>query len=125
MRLRGLGLERLKFLARHDSDPFSRWESAQQVATTMLLDMVAAIGRGGAPGVDPELVAEARAAVGEAARDPAYAAELLTLPSESYLADQLERVDVDAIHAAREAARVAIGRGLAPELARAARQPRR
>jgi aminopeptidase N len=118
VRLKGLGLERLKFLARHDSDPFSRWESAQQVATTMLLDMVAAIGRGGAPGVDPELVAEARAAVGEAARDPAYAAELLSLPSEAYLADQLERVDVDAIHAAREAARVAIARGLAAEFAR-------
>ncbi|HUK61273.1 MAG TPA: aminopeptidase N [Stellaceae bacterium] len=117
VRLKGLGLERLKFLARHDGDPFNRWESSQQVATTMLLDMVAAIGRGGHPGVDPELVAEARAALDEAPRDPAYAAELLGLPSESYLADQLERVDVDAIHAAREAARAAIGRGLAGEFA--------
>ena len=39
-------------------------------------------------------------------RDPAFAAEALTLPSESFLADQLAVVDVDAIHAARESARV-------------------
>ncbi len=117
VRLRGLGIERLKFLALHDSDPFSRWESSQQVATCILLDMVAAIGRGGSPGVDPELIVGPRATLAEAQRDPAFTAELLTLPSESYLADQVERVDVDAIHAAREAARVAIARGLAAEFA--------
>jgi aminopeptidase N len=117
VRVKGLGLERLKFLALHDGDPFNRWESAQQVATRLLLDMVAAISGGASPGVDAEFSASARAALAESARDPAFAAELLTLPSESYLADQSERVDVDAIHAAREAVRVMIGSSLAGELA--------
>jgi aminopeptidase N len=117
VRVKGLSLERLKFLALHDGDPFNRWESAQQVATRLLLDMVAAISGGASPGVDPEFAASARAALAESPRDPAFAAELMTLPSESYLADQSECVDVDAIHAAREAARVTIGSSLAGELA--------
>ena len=117
VRVKGLGSERLKFLALHDSDPFNRWESSQQVATALLLDMVAAIGRGESTPVDAEFAEAARAALAEAGRDPAFTAELLALPSESYLADQLERVDVDAIHAAREAARAAIGRALAAEFA--------
>ena len=58
-----------------------------------------------------------RRTLAEAERDPAFAAEALTLPSEAFLADQLEVVDVDAIHAAREAARAAIGRALSPEFA--------
>jgi len=43
----------------------------------------------------------------------------LTLPSEAFLADQFEVVDVDAIHAARESARIEVGRALSMELASA------
>jgi aminopeptidase N len=57
------------------------------------------------------------AALEGAERDPAFAAELLTLPGESFLADQLETVDVEAIHAAREAARVAVAEAHAAEFA--------
>jgi aminopeptidase N len=114
VRLKGVAFERLKFLARRDGDAFNRWEAAQQVAAHVLLAMVKA----GNATVDPELVAVIAAALDdEAERDPAFAAELLALPSESYLADQLETVDVDAIHAARDAARIAIGQGLGARLA--------
>jgi aminopeptidase N len=115
VRLKGLSLERLRFLALHDSDPFNRWEASQQVATRMLLGMVEAYRAGKSPAVDAELVAEPRASLADAERDPAFVAELLSLPGEAYLADQLETVDVDAVHAAREAARGAIGRALAAE----------
>ena len=50
--------------------------------------------------------------------DPAFAAEALALPGEAFLADQMTIVDVDAIHAARDAARGAIGRALHERLAR-------
>ena len=79
--------------------------------------MIEAERRGQKPAIDGALVAVLRAALAGAERDPAFAAELLTLPGESFLADQLETVDVDAIHAAREAARAAIGRDLAAEFA--------
>ncbi|HXQ49782.1 MAG TPA: aminopeptidase N [Stellaceae bacterium] len=117
VRLKGLTLERLRFLALHDSDPFNRWEASQQVATRILLAMVDAYRAGKVPPVDPELVAVPRASLEDAERDPAFVAEMMTLPSESYLADQLEMVDVDAIHAAREAARAAIGRALETQFA--------
>jgi len=117
VRLQGLSLERLEFLALHDTDPFNRWEATQQVATQILLAMIAAQGRGEAADVDRTLVAVLDAALAGADSDPAFTAELLALPSESYLADQLATVEVDAIHAARDAARLAVAGALAPRLA--------
>jgi aminopeptidase N len=58
-----------------------------------------------------------RRTLADTAGDPAFAAEALTLPSESFLADQLAVVDVDAVYAAREFVRAALGRTLAAELA--------
>jgi aminopeptidase N len=49
--------------------------------------------------------------------DPAFAAEQLSLPSESFLADQMDIVDVDAIHAARDFARRQIGAALVGDFA--------
>ena len=54
-------LERLKFLAVHDTEPFARWEAGQQVATKILLDRIAAHQRGEilVP-LDPDLIAAMR-----------------------------------------------------------------
>src|SRR5262249_16260295 len=87
--LKDLPLERLKFLAIHDPEPFARWEAGQQVATRVLLDAIAAR-RGGTPPLDRDLVAAMRHVLTDADRDPAFAAEALTLPSEAFLADQLD-----------------------------------
>jgi aminopeptidase N len=120
VKLKGVPLDRLKFLAIHDPEPFARWEAGQQVATRILLDAIAEIGRGNAPPpLDSDLVAAMGATLAGADRDPAFAAEALSLPGEGFLADQLEVVDVGAIHAARDAARGEIGRALATELAAA------
>ena len=121
VKLKDVPLDRLKFLAIHDTDPFARWEAGQQVATRVLLDRVEAYRqrrRHAAP-LDPDLVAAMRRILADADRDPAFAAEALTLPSEAFLADQLAVVDVDAIHAARESARDELGRALSMELAAA------
>jgi aminopeptidase N len=122
VKLKGVPLERLKFLAVHDAEPFARWEAGQQVATRLLLDRVAALQRGETPGpLDADLVEAMRRTLGAAERDPAFAAEALTLPSEAYLADQLAVVDVEAIHAARETTRTALGKALTAEFAGAYR----
>jgi aminopeptidase N len=118
VKLKDVSLERLKFLAVNDPDPFARWEAGQQVATRVLLDRVEAHRRGTAlAALDPDLVEAMRQTLADADRDPAFAAEMLTLPSEPFLADQLAVVDVDAIHASREAARAEIGRALSMEFA--------
>ncbi|MGH7029759.1 MAG: aminopeptidase N, partial [Stellaceae bacterium] len=116
VKLKGVPLDRLKFLAVHDPEPFARWEAGQQVAARALLDRVEALRRGMAAGpLDPDLVAAMRQTLGHAGPDPAFAAEALALPSESFLADQLVVIDVDAVHAARETARAEIGRALTAE----------
>jgi aminopeptidase N len=118
VKLKGVPLDRLKFLAVYDTEPFARWEAGQQVATQLLLGRIAAHQRGETPApIDPDLVAAMRRTLADAEHDPSFAAEALTLPSESFLADQLVTVDVDAIHAAREAARTALGKALASEFA--------
>ncbi|MEA2741146.1 MAG: aminopeptidase, partial [Acetobacteraceae bacterium] len=113
VKLSGLTPDRLRFLAAHDTDPFVRWESGQQFAASMLLDMVAAIQAGDEPAVDPALI---EAMGSTLTQEPAFAAEALALPGEATLADKMRVVDVAAIHAARDMARSAIGRALSDRL---------
>ena len=106
VKLKGVPLDRLKFLAVHDPEPFARWEAGQEVATRALLDRIEALRRGAAAAaLDPDLVAAMRQTLADAGKDPAFAAEALILPTESFLADQMAIVDVDAVHTARETAR--------------------
>jgi aminopeptidase N len=113
VKLSGVTPDRLRFLAAHDTNPFVRWDSGQQFASTVLLDMVAAIQAGDEPAVDPTLIEAMESALQQ---EPAFAAEALTLPGEATLADKMDVVDVEAIHAARDIARSAIGQALSGRL---------
>ena len=108
----------LAFLMSHDPDPFARWEAGQQYATDMLLRAVAQIQKGAAPTFEPAFVA----AIGEILRDSklerAFVADAIMLPSEDYLAERMEVVDVDAIHAARDALRHLIAKTWTDDLLR-------
>jgi aminopeptidase N len=112
VKLTGVTPERLRFLAAHDTNPFVRWESGQQYATQSLLGMIAALRRDEVPKVDPALITAMESTLGDADRDPAFVAEALVLPGETFLADQMPIADVDAIHTVRGQARVAIGTAL-------------
>ena len=112
IKLSGVTPERARFLAAHDTDPFVRWDSGQQFATSVLLDMIPVWRRGEALTVDPGLIEALADDLAHAGKDPAFTAEALSLPGESFLADQMEIADVDAIHAVRDAARRAIGAAL-------------
>jgi aminopeptidase N len=48
--------------------------------------------------------------------DPAFKGEAILIPSDSLIAERMDEVDPDAIHASREALREAIGRSLSDEL---------
>ncbi len=93
----------LAHLLAHDSDPFNRWEAGQRLACRLILAATRAISAGGMP-VWPDSFATAAAKV-LADVDPAFAAEALSLPSEATLAEQLDVVDPDALHAARNSLR--------------------
>ncbi|MGH6622307.1 MAG: DUF3458 domain-containing protein, partial [Alphaproteobacteria bacterium] len=103
-----LPAERRRQLIAHDSDPFNRWETAQQYASGLLLEMVAAVQAGGEPDADTAFIDALRDVLRDASLDKALIAETLVLPSEDYLAQHMATVDIDAIHAARESLRRAI-----------------
>jgi aminopeptidase N len=99
----------LTHLMAHDSDPFNRWEAGQRLATALMLKGVDELHAGREFSV-PEAFAEAFGRVlADSHRDPAFAAEALTLPSETFLAEQMAVVDPDAIHTVR----TRLARGLA------------
>ena len=104
--------EELMFLMAHDSDGFNRWDAGQTLAQRIVLRLVA----------DPEFaipdgfVAAFRKALKDPGEDRALLAEILALPSESYLGDQMEAVDVDGIHRARETLMTHIGAKLQADL---------
>ena len=112
VKLSGVSRERLRFLAAHDSDPFVRWESGQQYAAGLLLEMA---GGSGVP-IEPGLIEAMAACLAQGDADPAFAAEALGLPGEAFLADQMAVANFDAIHDARDKTRAAIGQALAGEL---------
>ncbi|MHA3840343.1 aminopeptidase N [Sphingomonas aestuarii] len=97
----------LAFLSAHDDDPFARYEAMQQLMLDTLVASVAE-GRGNhAPVIDA-----VRRTLDDPALDAAFMAEAVLLPSDSFVGDQMQVVDPDAIFRAREALRRDLGREL-------------
>ncbi|MEQ6889859.1 aminopeptidase N [Halomonas sp. CS7] len=95
------GREDLAFLQAHDSDGFNRWDAGQRLALLALDDLIAAHRNGVEKVMDPRVVEAFRGVLEARIDDKAVLAQMLTLPSEAYIAEQQPLVDVDAIHAAR------------------------
>jgi aminopeptidase N len=97
--------EALTHLIAHDTDPFNRWDAGQRLATDLILQGIEALKAGRELAVPEAFVrAMARQLQGEdghGPRDPAFAAETLSLPEESFIAERMEVVDPDAIHGVR------------------------
>ncbi|MCH8056315.1 MAG: aminopeptidase N [Proteobacteria bacterium] len=91
----------LAVLMAHDSDSFMRWEAAQLLAQGEILSNVERCANGVSMEVDRGLIDAFRMLLENSGFDPALVAEAITLPGEDYLAEQMELVDVDGIHAAR------------------------
>jgi aminopeptidase N len=117
----------LMFLMRHDSDGFCRWDAGQQLALATLNDMILAQStseqrHGESATVDMRLLDAFAALLADTSLDPAMVALMLTLPSEAYLAEMRDVVDVAAIHAARQVAREQIAHALREPLLQAYRR---
>ena len=94
--------EELAFLLAKDGDEFNRWEAGQQLAVRSLLAIIDTLEHGAAA-ESYSLLSEAFAQLlDDKDIDPALAAEALTLPAESYLAEFQQTVDPIAIHTARQ-----------------------
>lgn len=92
----------LLFLARHDSDPFNRWDALQTVSTNLMA--ASATGRP----VATEDVDALRQAIVDTLADPtldhAFKAQVIAMPDETVIARQIgQNVDPDAVAKSRKA----------------------
>lgn len=99
----GYTMADLSFLAEHDDDPFTRYEAMQSLVVRHLVGAVS-------EGLPDKQHAAEREAIGTALKriiadpdiDDLMRGELLTLPTEAYLAEQLQVAHPGAIRAERE-----------------------
>jgi len=103
-------------LMAHDPDHFNRFEAAQQFATRLLLEGASALKEGASPPAAQRFIAALGRCLRDQALDAALRAEILGLPSEDYLAEQMAVIDVDAIHQTRQGLRRAIAERLKDQL---------
>lgn len=106
----------LLFLMQNDSDGFNRWEASQQLGVLVLNDMLAAHQAGARLALDERVISAGRNLLADDSLDPAMVALMLALPSEAYMAEQMQPVDVLAIHAARNQARLDLASALRDDL---------
>ena len=89
----------LLVLLKHDSDAFNRWEAGQRLALNRLLGAI----RGERePVLDDAFIDAMRSVLRHPQLDPAFKCLVLSLPDENLLAEQLDSVNPQRIHAVRE-----------------------
>jgi len=100
----GLSPEALMTVLANDHDPFNRWEAGQRL---MLQAAIQALqdDQDGTQALSPELLEALRAVLRNTQLDAAFKELALTLPSENYIADQLDTVDPQRVHKVREGMR--------------------
>ncbi|HTH80080.1 MAG TPA: aminopeptidase N [Ramlibacter sp.] len=98
--------DQLLTLLQHDTDAFNRWEAGQRLALNRALSFLKE------PGLtkndvrlDARFIEAMRAILRSPKLDAAFKDLVLTLPAESYIAEQLDVVDPQQVHAVREGMR--------------------
>lgn len=111
--------EDLMLLMSRDDDGFCRWDASQQLALQVIGDVMQAY-QGGEDleqvKIDVRLIDAYRSLLQDESLDQAMVAYMLTLPSEAYLSELADVIDVEAIHYGRMTVRKAIARALRNEL---------
>lgn len=107
--------DELKFLLANDSDGFNRWEADQHIASRVILQLVAAYQKQKTGKVEASFIETYRKLLLGNHADKSFTAELITLPSESYLGELMSVIDVDAIHHSRQLVRLELARHLQTE----------
>jgi aminopeptidase N len=101
--------QQLLALLAHDSDPFNRWEAAQRLATGRALTFIRTDGQ---VQLDAPYIDAMRTVLRHPQLDAAFKELVLTLPAETFIAEQLDVVDPQRVHAVREAMRAQLATAL-------------
>ena len=98
-------------LLANDTDPFNRWEAGQRLALRAAVRAIESPAHADVI-LDDAYVEAMRSVLRNAALDSAFKELVLTLPSETYIAEQLSVVDPQRVHAVREAMRAHLASAL-------------
>lgn len=105
----------LLFLLAHDSDGFNRWDAGQKLAEKTLMSLIADYQHKKPLALNPDLITAFQSLLIDTKLDHALIAEMLELPSISYLMELTPVVDIDAIHHVREFVKTELARQLHKE----------
>jgi aminopeptidase N len=94
--------ETLAFLMSHDDDAFNRWDAGQQLALELLVELSGASEERQALSVDPAFVEAWGRVLASDSLDGSLRSLALGLPAERVIAQEMEVIEPDAIHGARE-----------------------
>ncbi|MEA2108514.1 MAG: aminopeptidase N [Pseudomonadota bacterium] len=92
----------LAFLLAHDPDEFNRWEAGQQLAVKIMLRLLTDIEHGRELVLDKIFSEAVIMAFTDERVDPALRSLTVTMPTETYLGEQLEQINPAAVHRVRE-----------------------
>jgi len=94
--------ESLTFLMAHDDDAVNRWDAGQQLALELLVETVAELQQGGTPVLDPGFAEAWGRLLSDEQLDGSLRSLAMTLPGERVIAQELDVIEPDVIHSARE-----------------------
>jgi len=92
--------EELSWLIQCDSEPFARWDAAQTLAQRIVFSLVEQVRQGKSFYLNRLLNDAFEHVLSHLPDDLAYAAKLLSLPSEGFLLSQMADPDVESLHQA-------------------------
>ncbi|MBU1567939.1 MAG: aminopeptidase N [Proteobacteria bacterium] len=92
----------LAFLMRYDSNLFNRWDASARLASEVVLEAAEQLSQNLQPGIDDSYIDAVYHSLRRKIEDPALLALSLTLPPETTLAQDMEIVDPDSLHKARQ-----------------------
>lgn len=100
-------------LLANDADPFNRWEAGQRLALRSAIGWITGNAElAGAAPLNEAYLDAMRSVLRHPSLDSAFKELVLTLPSETYIAEQLDVVDPQRVHAVREAMRAQLATAL-------------
>ncbi|HHI80336.1 MAG TPA: aminopeptidase N, partial [Planctomycetes bacterium] len=104
------------FLMGHDKDSFNRWDAGQQLARELILEMV--WGPRESWSLDPDFAGAWHKILTDGALDGSFRAFALGIPSLRVLAQAMDTVDIEGLHAARSFVRKELAGRFAEDLFR-------
>ncbi len=85
----------------HDTDTFNRWEASQILATKVILDNAERIKSGLSQKYPEHFLNAIENILANSRQDPAFTAEVISLPSELFLAEKMSTVDPENLNLSR------------------------